>query len=75
MLQDSTMRLRAIPLIVIVALAILAAPLTAEAQQLTKKVLRIGGLSPQPSAEPPTVQREPFARGLRALGWTPGVDI
>ena len=69
------MRLRAIPLIVSVALAILVAPLTAEAQQPTKKVPRIGVLSPQPSTEPPTVQREPFARGLRALGWTPGVDL
>ena len=69
------MRRSAIGLIVIVALAILVAPLTAEAQQPTKKVPRIGVLSPQPSAEPPTVQREPFARGLRALGWTPGVDI
>ena len=69
------MRLRAIPLIVIVALAILVAPLTAEAQQPTKQVPRIGVLSPQLSTEPPTVQREPFARGLRALGWTPGVDI
>jgi putative ABC transport system substrate-binding protein len=44
-------------------------------EQPTKQVPRIGVLSPQPSTEPPTVQREPFARGLHALGWTPGVDI
>jgi putative ABC transport system substrate-binding protein len=55
--------------------SILAAPYAAEAQQPTRQVPRIGVLSPQPSTEPPTLQREPFARGLRELGWTPGVDI
>src|SRR5690349_15537515 len=47
----------------------------AEAQQPTRQVPRVGVLSQQPSTEPPTRQREPFARGLRELGWTPGVDI
>jgi putative ABC transport system substrate-binding protein len=62
-------------MLLLLACSLLAAPRAAEAQQPTKKVPRIGVLSPQPSTEPPTVQREPFARGLRALGWTPGVDI
>jgi putative tryptophan/tyrosine transport system substrate-binding protein len=62
-------------IILLLACSILAAPCVAEAQQPTKKVPRIGVLSPQKSTELPTVQREPFARGLRALGWTLGVDI
>jgi ABC-type uncharacterized transport system substrate-binding protein len=62
-------------LLVMLALNLFLAPPASEAQPPTKKVPRIGVLSPQPSTEPPTVQREPFARGLRALGWTPGVDI
>jgi putative tryptophan/tyrosine transport system substrate-binding protein len=55
--------------------SIWAVPGTTAAQQPTKQVPRIGVLSPQKSTEPPTLQREPFARGLRELGWTPGVDI
>ena len=62
-------------MLLLLACSLLAVPRAAEAQQPTKKVPRIGVLSPQPSTEPPTVQREPFAGGLRALGWTPGVDI
>jgi putative ABC transport system substrate-binding protein len=49
-------------------------PLAAVAQQTTK-VPRVGVLNPQKSTEPPSVQREPFERGLRELGWTPGVTI
>jgi putative tryptophan/tyrosine transport system substrate-binding protein len=32
-------------------------------------------LSPQHSTESPTVQREPFAQGLHALGWEPGPSL
>jgi putative ABC transport system substrate-binding protein len=60
--------------IVILSLAILLAPLAANAQQPVK-VPRVGVLSPQKSTEPPIVQREPFERGLRELGWTPGVSL
>jgi putative tryptophan/tyrosine transport system substrate-binding protein len=67
--------MNALALLVMLALNLFLAPPASEAQPPTKKVPRIGVLSPQPSTEPPTVQREPFARGLRALGWTPGVDI
>jgi hypothetical protein len=55
-------------LIVMLALSLFLAPAASDAQPPTKKGPRIGVLSLQPSTEPPTVQREPFARGLRALG-------
>jgi ABC-type uncharacterized transport system substrate-binding protein len=73
--KESGMWWSTVGMLLLLVCGILAAPRAAEAQQPTKKVPRIGVLSPQPSTEPPTVQREPFARGLRALGWTPGVDI
>ncbi len=60
--------------LVAVAFGLLAAPLAAEAQQ-PGKVPRVGVLTPQKSTEPPTLQREPFERGLRELGWTPGSNI
>jgi putative tryptophan/tyrosine transport system substrate-binding protein len=56
------------------AFGIIATPLAAVTQQPTK-VPRVGILSPQTSTEAPTVQREPFERGLRDLGWTLGVTI
>src|SRR5262245_41209080 len=36
---------------------------------------RVGILAPGHSTEAPSVQREPFERGLRELGWTPGSTI
>jgi putative tryptophan/tyrosine transport system substrate-binding protein len=39
------------------------------------KVARVGVLRPGSSKEPPSVQREPFERGLRELGWNPGSDV
>jgi putative ABC transport system substrate-binding protein len=54
--------------------SLLAAPLAAEAQQVGR-VPRIGVLNPGSSTESPAVQREPFERGLRDLGWTPGSNI
>src|SRR5262245_56977299 len=71
MLKDSTMRLRVLPLIVIVALTILAVPLDAEAQQPTK-VHRIGWLSPGSPPSGPTPTFEAFQQGLRDLGYVEG---
>jgi len=39
------------------------------------KVARVGVLRPGISKEPAWVQREPFERGLRELGWIPGSSI
>jgi putative ABC transport system substrate-binding protein len=47
---------------------------SAEAQPATQ-VPRVGVLNPGSPTESPAVQREPFERGLRELGWTPGSDI
>jgi putative ABC transport system substrate-binding protein len=51
--------------------SLLAMPLAAGAQQVGKLV-RVGVLSPGSSTEAREVQREPFERGLRELGWLPG---
>jgi putative ABC transport system substrate-binding protein len=45
------------------------------AAQPTTPVPRVGVLNPGSSTESPAVQREPFERGLRELGWTPGTTI
>jgi ABC-type uncharacterized transport system substrate-binding protein len=60
--------------IVTLGVGLLAVPLAAEAQQ-AGKVPRIGVLNPGSSTESPAVQREPFERGLRELGWRPGSNI
>lgn len=39
------------------------------------KVARVGVLRPGSSKEPAWVQRDPFERGLRELGWIPGSSI
>jgi putative tryptophan/tyrosine transport system substrate-binding protein len=52
---------------------VLAAPLAAEAQRGKTPV--IGVLSPWGPSLHPAGQREPFERGLRDLGWTPGSTI
>ncbi len=52
---------------------LLAAPLASEGQK--PKVPRIGVLSPWGPSLRPAGQREPFERGLRELGWTPGSTI
>jgi putative ABC transport system substrate-binding protein len=39
------------------------------------KVFRVGVLTPQSAAEPPTLQRVPLERGLRDLGWLPGSNV
>jgi putative ABC transport system substrate-binding protein len=61
-------------LLVSLAFGQLGSPIVATAQ-LPMKVPRVGVLNPQLSTEPPTVQRAPFAQGLRDLGWTPGSSI
>ena len=67
------MWLRAIPLIVIVVLAILVAPLTATAQQ-PAQLPRIGYLSATPPAAN-AGRLEAFRQGLRALGYVEGQNI
>lgn len=39
------------------------------------KVSRVGVLRPGSAKEPAAVQREPFERGLRELGWIPGSNL
>src|SRR5262245_47644797 len=73
--KESAMLWSTVGILLLLACRLWAAPCAAEAQQPMQKVPRIGVLSPQPSTEPPTVQRAPSARGLHALGWTPGVDL
>jgi putative tryptophan/tyrosine transport system substrate-binding protein len=75
-LEDVTMPRRTIRLMLTLALAMLFAPLVAEAQQ-TGKVWRIGFLSPAfpPPAEPSRTRIEAFRQGLRALGWIEGQNL
>jgi hypothetical protein len=63
--------MRRIGLVVILAVSFALAPLGVGAQS-PPRVPRVGVLNPQTSAEPATVQREPFEQGLRELGWAPG---
>ncbi len=55
------------------AIAIATRPRLVRAQ--SARIPRVGVLGPGSSTEPPTFQREPFERGLRELGWTPGSTI
>jgi putative tryptophan/tyrosine transport system substrate-binding protein len=59
-------------MVVLLALALLAAPLAAEAQQPPEKVARIGYLSPRPG---PSHVDEAFRQGLRELGYVDGQTI
>jgi putative tryptophan/tyrosine transport system substrate-binding protein len=52
----------------------LGAPLAAEAQQ-ARRIPRVAVLYTGSSTENAAVQREPFERGLRELGWVPGANI
>jgi putative ABC transport system substrate-binding protein len=62
----------------VVALALVAGALlrSADAQAPpASPVPRVGVLNPGSATESPAVQREPFERGLRELGWTPGSNV
>ena len=58
----------------ILGIALLGIP-AARALAQQAKVLRVGVLRPGSAKEPASVQREPFERGLRELGWVPGSDV
>jgi putative ABC transport system substrate-binding protein len=60
-------------LLSLLVFGLLAAPLAAGAQRAKTPV--IGVLSPWGPSLRPEGQREPFERGLRELGWTPGSTI
>jgi ABC-type uncharacterized transport system substrate-binding protein len=53
---------------------LLAAPFAADGQE-GAKVPRVGVLGPGTASEMLKVQREPFERGLRELGWEAGVNV
>jgi putative ABC transport system substrate-binding protein len=59
---------------VIVGIAVLA---TAAGRVVAQsgKIPRVGLLSPGTAKEPDSLQREPFERGLRELGWVPGSNV
>src|SRR5262247_2688783 len=69
------MRPSTLQLLVIFALAILVAPLVAEAQQQTANVYRIGRLSSGNPPAGPSPNTEAFLQGLRDLGWIEGENI
>ncbi len=52
----------------------LAAPAIAEAQP-AGRTPHVAVLNPGSAIEAPAVQREPFERGLRELGWLPGATV
>ena len=52
----------------------LAAPAVAEAQP-GGRTPHVAVLNPGSATEAPAVQREPFERGLRELGWLPGATV
>ena len=58
-----------------VLLASAAAALARGAFAQSRKVPRIGILHSGSSKESPSIQREPFERGLRELGWHPLVSF
>jgi putative ABC transport system substrate-binding protein len=57
-----------------VVLAVLSAPLCAEAQR-AEKVPRIGYLVVSPLADPPSAERRAFLEGLRELGYIEGRNV
>ena len=60
--------------LIVLSFGLFAPPFVAHAQQ-AGKVPRVGVLHPGSSNEAATVQRDPFERGLRELGWNPGSNI
>src|SRR5262249_5995409 len=72
-LEDSTMQLKTLRLVGMLALVLLTVPLTATAQPSTH-VPRIGILS-DGSPLGPTPSREAFHQGLRDLGYVEGQNL
>jgi putative ABC transport system substrate-binding protein len=68
------MRLHAVGLVVTLAVALLVAPLAAEAQQQTK-VYRIGLLTALPRPSQPSPAVEAFRQGLHDLGYVEGKNL
>jgi putative ABC transport system substrate-binding protein len=66
--------MRRLSLAVVLVVGFALAPGAASAQP-SGRIARVGVLNPQRSTEPPTVQREPFEQGLRALGWIMGGNL
>lgn len=60
--------------LLIAALILLTLSFAADAQQ-TGRVPHVGVLNPGSSGEAPAVQRLPFEKGLRELGWVPDSNI
>jgi putative ABC transport system substrate-binding protein len=58
----------------IVGIGLLAAMARLKAQQ-SSRIPRVGVLHPGSAKEAASVQREPFERGLRELGWLPGSTV
>ena len=58
---------------ILIALLVLLSNVV-DAQQVGG-TLRVGVISPGSASESPAVQREPFERGLRELGWKPGSNV
>lgn len=61
--------------VAVTLLASMLVPSVDARAQPSTRIPRVGILSPGSSTESPTVQREPFERGLRELGWAPGSSI
>jgi putative ABC transport system substrate-binding protein len=60
--------------LILLALGILALPITVDAQR-PGKVARIGYLVVSPLVDPPTAERQAFLDGLRELGYVEGQNI
>lgn len=59
----------------ILGIVLLAAGASRTQAQQARKVPRVGVLHPGTSKEAASLQREPFERGLRELGWVPGSTV
>src|SRR5437773_3741777 len=72
--EEITMGLSTVGIIVILAISILVAPFTADAQQATK-VYRIGRLMAGSLPSGPDQAVEDFRQGLRDLGYVEGQNL
>ena len=67
------MKTKLVRALVVLAIGLLLTP-ASDAQQASK-LPRVGVLHAGSSKEAVTIQREPFERGLRELGWMPGSNV